>query len=329
MSPNSFGRLFKVTTFGESHGAALGAVIEGCPAGVEFNLEILKEMLERRRPGASAITSARSEADTPEVLSGVYQNKTLGTPIAIIVRNQDARSEDYKFIDEGAFRKGHSEDLWKQKFGHFDPRGGGRSSGRETLARVLGGAIAKMFLRTLYPIEVTSRALSVGALKAENKDFPEKLEALLLKAKEDGKSYGGVAEIRIQNAPSSLGEPVFAKLKSELASAMLSVGATVGFELGAGFASADAEGSSFHSASSSAGSDQYGGIRGGISSGEEIVFRMAVKPTSSVLDVAKKGRHDPCILLRALVVFEAMSWLVLADMLLHKQLNKIESFKSI
>ncbi len=327
MSPNSFGRLFKVTTFGESHGAALGAVIEGCPAGVEFNLEILKEMLERRRPGASAITSSRSEADAPEVLSGVYQNKTLGTPIAIIVRNQDARSEDYKFIDEGAFRKGHSEDLWKQKFGHFDSRGGGRSSGRETLSRVLGGAVAKMFLRAVYPIEVSSRALNVGPLSSSDKDFSEQLEALLLKAKEEGKSYGGVAEIRIQKAPSSLGEPVFAKLKSELASAMLSVGATVGFELGAGFASAETEGTSFHSTSTS--SDQYGGIRGGISSGEEIVFRMAVKPTSSVLDVAKKGRHDPCILLRALVVFEAMSWLVLADMLLQKQLNKIESFKSI
>lgn len=318
MTPNSFGRLFRITTFGESHGGALGVVIEGCPSGVVFNNEILLDMLGRRRPGQS-LTSARNEEDLPEILSGVFEGRTLGTPIAMLVRNKDARSEDYKFIQNGSFRRGHAEDLWKEKFSHVDPRGGGRSSGRETVARVMGGAVAQMFVSSLYPVKITAHLEEVGPLNASEASFREKLEQLLASAKSEGKSFGGIARIEIENLPSALGEPVFAKLKSELASAFMGVGATCAFELGAGFASARREGSQFHQEQSSV----YGGIRGGLSTGEKIEMRVAVKPTSSVLDIAKQGRHDPCILLRALVVYEAMAWLVCADMIQHRRLNNL------
>lgn len=317
-SPNSFGQLFKVTSFGESHGPALGAVIEGCPAGVIWDDGYLIDFLERRRPGSSNLVSERNEADQFEILSGVFEAKTLGTPIALIVKSKDQRSADYTAIQENP-RAGHADDMWKEKFSHSDHRGGGRSSGRETVARVLAGAVAKNFLHQVHPeIQIQSKALQVGPLLNESSDFPAKLEALLLKAKSEGQSYGGLAEIKIMGAPQGLGEPVFMKLKSELTAALMSVGAVVGVELGDGFASVSKEGVAFHSEKTG-----YGGIRGGMSTGENIVLRAAVKPTSSVLDVAKKGRHDPCILLRALVVFEAMSWLVLANQVLYKRLNRV------
>jgi len=317
-SPNSFGTLFKITSFGESHGPAMGVVVEGCPAGVVWNESILQDFITRRRPGSSKIVSERKESDLPEILSGVFEGKTLGTPIALVVKNADQRSEDYTALKDTP-RAGHADDMWKLKFGHSDHRGGGRSSGRETLSRILAGAVAKNFLvQTHSELKVKAKALQVGPLKNNAPDFSQKLEALLLKAKEQGQSYGGVAELVIQGAPQGLGEPVFMKLKSELAAAFMSVGAVVGVELGDGFAATDREGVAFHSEQKG-----YGGIRGGVSTGEDIVFRIAVKPTSSVLDVAKKGRHDPCILLRALVVFEAMAWLVLADQALYKRLNQV------
>lgn len=317
-SPNSFGTLFKVTSFGESHGPAIGVVVEGCPSGVTWDESILLDFISRRRPGSSKLVSERSESDLPEVLSGVFEGKTLGTPIALVVKNADQKSEDYVDI-KNAPRAGHADDMWKLKFGHSDHRGGGRSSGRETLSRVLAGAVAKNFLLQKYSgINVQAKPLQVGHLKNNSPDFTQKLEELLLEAKNQGQSYGGIAELVIQGAPQGLGEPVFMKLKSELASAFMSVGAVVGVELGDGFAAAEREGVAFHSEQKG-----YGGIRGGVSTGEEIVIRIAVKPTSSVLDIAKKGRHDPCILLRALVIFEAMSWLVLADQALHKRLNQL------
>ena len=343
MAANTYGSRFALTSFGESHGAALGCVVDGCPAGVPWDAELLAREAARRRPGqktegrASVVTD-RSESDAAEVLSGVYQDLTLGTPIALLVRNKDQRSEDYQEIAKSAGRSGHADDAWRLKFGHSDPRGGGRSSGRETVARVLGGAVAQMFLKKSAPalrvasfvsqagpleISAEDRA-SLGARWAKGETYPadgfvgrfpsarqeDALETLLLAAKAEGKSYGGVVEIWIEGAPVGLGQPVFRKLKSELASAFMSVGATSGVELGDGFEASEAEGTEFHGQASQA---HYGGVRGGISVGGRITARVAFKPTSSVLDVAKKGRHDPCICPRAAPVLESMAWLTLAD----------------
>lgn len=308
MFANTFGTKFRVTTFGESHGPAMGVVIDGCPAGLNFDHELLLRELARRRPGSSNIVSARNEADTPEILSGVFEGKTLGTPIAILIRNQDARSEDYATLANNP-RAGHADDMWQQKFGHVDPRGGGRSSGRETVSRVMAGAVAQMLVRSKFPgITVAAQAVQIGPLTLPQDEA--QLENLLVSAKAEGKSYGGVAELRLENVPQGLGEPVFRKFKSDLAQALMSVGATIGVEFGAGFAATQAEGSEFHGSSEQ---EKYGGIRGGITTGEPILARVAFKPTASVLDVAKKGRHDPCIVPRALPVLEAMSWLVLAE----------------
>lgn len=332
---NSFGNRLRLTTFGESHGIALGAVIDGVPAGIRWRDDILQTELERRRPGTSAVVSARGELDKPEILSGVYQERTLGTPIAMIVRNHDARSEDYAEIAREP-RAGHADDVWKMKFGHSDPRGGGRSSGRETLARVMGGAVARMILsdmapemsvrgfsRRIGPYELSpadlkalpSRADAIDTFTARfpSRELESKVTSLLQSAKSEGLSYGGVAELRIEGVPPGLGQPVFHKLKADLASAMLGVGATSAVEIGAGMEAVLAEGSVFHKAGDQ---ERYGGIRGGISTGEPIVLRVGFKPTSSVLDVAKKGRHDPCIVPRAIPVLEAMVCLVLADHLL-------------
>lgn len=322
LSANSFGHLFKITSFGESHGGGLGTVIEGCPAGLVFDEALLLQWMARRRPGTSAAVSGRAESDTPEVLSGVFEGRTLGTPITVLVRNRDARSEDYEAIKNSP-RPGHADDVWKEKFGHVDHRGGGRSSGRETLARVIGGAFAQMFVRTVAPeVQVGSWPRQIGPLQFQNAEQATgaQIEDFLTQAKAEGQSYGGIGEVHIQNPPVSLGQPVFRKLKSDLASAMMSIGATTGFEFGEGFASAERRGTDFHGA---ADASSYGGIRGGVSTGETIYFRVAFKPTSSVLDVAKKGRHDPCIVLRALPVLEAMTWLVLADHILWRRLDRI------
>ena len=323
MAGNRFGHFFEVTSFGESHGVALGVLLEGTPAGVTWNQELLLERLARRRPGSSSIVSARQEADLPEVLSGVFDGKTLGTPIAIIFRNVDARSEDYKNL---APRPGHADDVWIKKYKHVDPRGGGRSSGRETISRVAAGAVAEMMLTQALPaLTVQGRAEKIGPIAIVDNSPLEKNEAvqkLLESAKVEGRSYGGVARIEIQNVPAGLGQPVFHKIKADLAAACLSVGATTGFEFGDGFASTDAEGTEFHRRPTSA--SPYGGIRGGLTTGEPSEFRVAFKPTSTVLDAAKKGRHDPCIVPRAIPVLEAMAWLVLADHWLASRLDRME-----
>lgn len=344
---SSFGNRFKATTFGESHGGALGIVLDGCPAGVPFDLTFLRQALARRRPGG-ALVSGRNEPDEPEVLSGIYQNKTLGTPITIIIRNQDARSEDYAKIAQQA-RSGHADQTWKDKFGHVDPRGGGRSSGRETAGRVIAGAMAQMVLKEILPgVSVRGYALQIGGLELtqeerqkarsaslENIDssparFPSKsqknqVEQLLSQAKAEGKSYGGIAELLLTGLPAGLGQPVFHKLKAELAYAWMGVGASSGVEFGAGFEASQTEGTVFHSR----GKDHadYGGILGGISTGEPILARIAFKPTSSVLDVAKKGRHDPCIVPRAIPVLEAMAWWVIADQVLWSLQDRCEFIK--
>jgi chorismate synthase len=330
MFANCFGKDLKITTFGESHGPAVGVVIDGCPSGIDFDWNLLLRELQRRRPGSNKMVSSRQEPDKPEILSGVFEGKTLGTPIAVIVKNKDARSEDYLEIKQEP-RLGHADDVWKSKFGHVDHRGGGRSSGRETFARVIGGAFQQMLLKTKYPeLKVTGFARRIGPIELSEEEVsrvskqsvdefvarfpsPEKhglIWELLSEAKTKGLSYGGVAEIWIEGLPSGVGEPVFDKLKARLAQAMMSVGATCGFELGAGFAAALAEGSDFHRPNHPD-QNRYGGIRGGISTGEKIVFRVAFKPTSSVMDIAKKGRHDPCIVPRAIPVLEAMTYLCL------------------
>lgn len=343
MGANTFGTLFSVTSFGESHGAALGAVIDGCPAGVAWDEQMLLRELARRRPGQKAegrevVVTSRNESDSPELLSGVYEGKTLGTPIAIIVRNSDARSSDYDKIKSSA-RAGHADDVWRMKFGHSDPRGGGRSSGRETVARVIGGAVARMFLnQAISKFSIKGFASQIGPFELSAQDrsqissirvedfvarFPSsqqnEVEKLLVEAKQTGKSYGGIAELWLDGVPAGIGQPVFRKLKSELAAAMMSVGAVSGVEIGEGFDATQAEGSEFHNQ----GEAPYGGIRGGISTGERIVIKVAFKPTSSVLDVAKQGRHDPCIVTRAIPVLEAMAALVIADHALLSRADRV------
>lgn len=338
MSASRFGHLFQVQTFGESHGPGLGVVIDGCPAGVEFSEEILLKNLNRRKPGGELV-SARNESDVPEVLSGVYQGLTLGTPICIIVRNQNQRSTDYEGLKP---RIGHADQTWIDKFGHVDPRGGGRSSGRETIARVMAGAVAEMAISKLIPnISVVGYSKQIGPIKLDEIDYKNlKLDTeeidqfsarfpsirhlevhhLLKTAKENGESYGGIAEFVITNLPKGLGQPVFHKLKADLTSAIMSVGATQSVQIG-DTNDVSMPGTEFHKLDSD--KKQYGGQNGGISNGEDLFLSVNFKPTSSILDIAKKGRHDPCIIPRAIPVVEAMVKLVLIDHLLWTRLDRI------
>lgn len=342
MSANEFGQLFKIMSFGESHGRAMGVVIDGCPAGVSFDEELLVNEMKRRRPGQSKTVTSRSEPDSPKVVSGVFDGKTLGTPIAIMIENQDQKSADYDIIKNKP-RTGHADDTWKQKFGHYDHRGGGRASGRETASRVMAGSVAQMFLKQVNPklklqvfsYQVGPFELSESEIKSLNDDqltpasldslparFPfsdtEKVEKLLVNAKSEGKSYGGRVRVMVENVPAGLGQPVFHKLKSELAKAYMSLGAVSAVELGDGVSATTAEGSQYHSQDGA----QYGGVRGGISTGDPIILNCYFKPTSSVMDTAKQGRHDPCILPRAIPVLEAMTYLVLADHELWRRLDR-------
>lgn len=349
MGANTFGHHFQFHSFGESHGSALGCVIDGCPAGLAVDFEFLQNELSRRKPGQSQgqIVSARNEQDQAEILSGVFEGKTLGTPIAVIVRNADARSSDYQDIKNQS-RAGHADDIWSEKFGHRDHRGGGRSSGRETVARVIAGAFAKMLLKQLHPdLNIVGFTTKIGNNEISNQEkikfitaaqkiinaadnyqarFPvedqEKIRKLLMGAQESGESYGAQAEIRAFNMPKSLGQPVFHKLKSDLAAAVMSIGAVASFQVGTGRPE-EMRGTEFHK---QAISEVYGGIRGGISTGEDLIIQVKFKPTSSILDVAKKGRHDPCIVTRALPVIEAMVACVIADHCLLKRLDRLDQF---
>jgi len=339
---NQFGRVFCLHSFGESHGPALGAIVEGCPAGVVWQQELLHRCLERRRPGTNALVSPRNEPDQVEILSGVYESQTLGTPIAAVVYNQDARSQDYANMP---VRPGHATDIWQQKYGHSDPRGSGRASGRETLSRVIGGAIARMFVTQIHPeaqvIAFVSRVGLIGmnyadcidaaeaiesdpwhvdefSVRCPSLEKNERMEGLLREAIETGESYGGAAFLRLAGLPRGLGQPVFAKLKSELAGAMMSVGATMGVEVGQGFEAAQSSGREFHTSR-----QDYGGLRGGLSTGDPISLSVAFKPTSSRGDIAKQGRHDPCIVPRAVPVLEAMAWMTIADQILLSRLDRV------
>ncbi|NTV43411.1 MAG: chorismate synthase [Syntrophobacteraceae bacterium] len=344
MPGNCFGRLFRVTTWGESHGPAIGAVIDGCPPGIPLSREAIQRDLDRRRPG-QALTSPRKEKDQVEILSGVFEGKTTGTPISLIIRNRDVRSGDYDALAE-IYRPGHADRTTQQKYGIRDWRGGGRSSARETAGRVAAGAVARQFL-ALEGISVKACTVALGGIRARRMDWDEidrnplfcpdaesarAMEERIREVKAAGDSLGGIVEILAQGCPPGLGEPVFDKLDARLASALMSIGAVKGVEIGEGFAAADLLGSENNDPVTQGGyaANHAGGILGGISTGMDIVARVAVKPIPSIskpqqtvtrdgtpTTIEIKGRHDISAIPRIVPVCEAMVLLVLADFMLH------------
>lgn len=352
MAGNSFGQLFRVTTFGESHGLALGAVVDGCPPGLEISEDDLQGDLDRRKPGTSRYTTQRREADEVKILSGVFEGKTTGTSIGLLIENTDQRSKDYSEIKD-LFRPGHADYTYHQKYGQRDYRGGGRSSARETAMRVAAGAIAKKYLKQVHGIEIVGFLSQLGPIKAEGFDesqieqnpffFPDagKLEALdeyMRALKKEGNSVGAKVCVVARNVPVGLGEPVFDRLDADIAHAMMGINAVKGVEIGDGFAVVEQKGSEHRDEMTPVGfaSNHAGGILGGISSGQEIVVSMALKPTSSITvpgktittsgeatEMITKGRHDPCVGIRAVPIAEAMLALVLMDHLLrHRAQNQ-------
>lgn len=351
MSGSIYGTLFRVSTWGESHGAGLGVVVDGCPAGLSLIEEDIQRYLDRRKPGQNRFATPRKEDDVVEILSGVFEGRTTGTPISMLVYNKSQRSKDYSEI-ASYYRPGHADYTYDKKYGFRDYRGGGRSSGRETIGRVASGAVACKLLKELG-IEITTYSRKIGGIEISDSNFDkeeifrnpvcmpdaqaaEQVEKLLEEKLKEHDSVGGVIECRISGLPHGIGEPVFEKLSANLGKAVLSIGAIKGFEVGDGFASADAFGSenndSFYyekDGTIKKYSNHGGGIYGGISDGSEIVFRAAVKPTPSIaklqntinqsgenIEISIKGRHDPIIVPRAVVVVESMAALTLADMLL-------------
>ncbi|AEI67009.1 chorismate synthase [Corallococcus macrosporus] len=330
---NTFGELFRLTTFGESHGPALGAILDGCPAGVPLTREQLQVALDRRRPGQSTLTTARSEPDQVEILSGVFEDKTLGTPIAAIVRNTNQRSGDYDKL-KAQDRPGHADAVWRDRFKHRDHRGGGRTSGRETLCRVIGGAIAEAYLaRDLPSIRTVAYVSQVGnlvaavpapgltraqvdahATRCPDVAIRDEMSQRILTAKEAGDSLGGAIDVRVEGLPVGLGEPIFGKLKARIAQALGSIGAVTGVVWGPPdlLERIGQPGIQFHAVK-----DAYGGIQGGLANGEPMQIRTFFKPPATLQEHAKGGRHDPCIMPRAVPVLEAMVSLVIADLVLH------------
>ncbi|CAJ1897295.1 Chorismate synthase [Aeromonas hydrophila] len=352
MAGNSFGQLFRVTTFGESHGLALGAVVDGCPPGLEISEADLQGDLDRRKPGTSRYTTPRREPDEVKILSGVFEGKTTGTSIGLLIENTDQRSKDYSDIKD-LFRPGHADYTYHQKYGQRDYRGGGRSSARETAMRVAAGAIAKKYLKQVHGIEITGFLSQLGPIKAEAFDaaqieqnpffFPDagKLEVLdqyMRDLKKEGNSIGAKVQVIASNVPVGLGEPVFDRLDADIAHAMMGINAVKGVEIGDGFAVVEQKGSEHRDEMTPAGfaSNHAGGILGGISSGQDIVVSLGLKPTSSITvpgktittegeatEMITKGRHDPCVGIRAVPIAEAMLALVLMDHLLrHRAQNQ-------
>lgn len=351
---NSFGTIFKLTSFGESHGPAIGGILDGVPAGIPLDLNAIQRQLDRRRPGQSALTTSRPEADTLQILSGVYNGRTTGTPLAFCVANTAARSADYSEL-ERTFRPSHADFTYMAKYGIRDPRGGGRSSARETIARVVAGAIALQVLQSygldigitaftsavgeistpICPFDVTPEMVEASPTRCPDPDVAEKMERLILEVKAQGDTIGGVVTAAVTSVPAGLGEPVFGKLHAMLASAMMSINAAHGFEYGMGFDGAKQRGSEvldnwvpdnddlrgMHTATNFS-----GGIQGGISNGEPITFRVAFKPVATLLrpvesvdidgktiTISAKGRHDPCVVPRAVPIVEAMAAMVVLD----------------
>jgi chorismate synthase len=339
---NTFGRIFAVTSFGESHGPALGCVVDGCPPGLALSAADLQTDLDRRRPGTSQFTSQRREPDTVRILSGVFEGKTTGTPIALLVENQDQRSRDYDKIKD-RFRPGHADYTYHQKYGFRDYRGGGRSSARETVVRVAAGAIARKYLRERLEVSIHGYLAQMGDIvlqpldPAAAYDNPffcpdasrlQELEDFIWRLREAGDSIGARVTVVAKGVPPGLGEPVFERLDADLASAMMGINAVKGVEIGAGFKSVEQRGSEHRDEMTPQGfsSNNAGGVLGGISSGQDIVVSLALKPTSSItlpgktidvqgapVEVITTGRHDPCVGLRATPIAEAMLALVLMD----------------
>lgn len=351
MSGNSIGKLFTVTTFGESHGIALGATVDGCPPGLEINEADLQGDLDRRKPGTSRHTTQRREADQVEILSGVFDGKTTGTPIGLLIKNTDQRSKDYANIAE-TYRPGHADYVYDHKYGFRDYRGGGRSSARETAMRVAAGAIAKKYLLQHFGIEIRGYLAQLGPVKIEKIDWsvmgnseffcPDlskeaELVAYMDALRKEGESIGARVNVMATNVPPGLGEPIFDRLDADLAHALMSINAVKGVEIGDGFACVNSKGTDFRDEMTPEGflSNHAGGVLGGISSGQEIVASIALKPTSSLhlpgrsinrkgeaIEVVTKGRHDPCVGIRATPIAEAMMAIVLMDhMLRHRAQN--------
>lgn len=342
MSGNTFGVLFTVTTFGESHGPALGAIVDGCPPGLELSEADLQPDIDRRRTGTSRHTSQRKEPDQVKILSGVFEGRTTGTPIGLLIENEDQRSRDYDKIKD-RFRPGHADYTYQQKYGFRDYRGGGRSSARETVMRVAAGAIARKYLRERLSLEIQGYLAQLGPIMLEPKslatvyDNPffspdpsrlDELENYMINLRREGDSVGARVNVVANGVPPGLGEPIFDRLDADIAHAMMSINAVKGVEIGAGFASVEQKGSEHRDQISPEGflSNNAGGVLGGISSGQDILVSIALKPTSSIVvpgrtvdvegksvDVVTTGRHDPCVGLRATPIAEAMLALVLMD----------------
>lgn len=359
MPGNAFGQIFRITTFGESHGKGIGVVVEGCPAGLEIDIAFIEKELSRRRPGQSGISTQRSETDIPLILSGIFDGKTTGAPIAIFIESKDHKSSDYEPLKD-VYRPSHADFTYEKKYGTRDYRGGGRSSARETAARVAAGAVAKLLLFQ-YNIKIQAFVSVVGKISLSqphsgyNLDIAEqnivrcpdpetadRMEQFILELKEKGDTSGGVITCIIKNVPSGLGEPVFDKLHADLGKAMLSINAVKGFEIGSGFKAATMSGSEHNdkfvtqSGKIKTQTNFSGGIQGGISNGEEIYFNVAFKPVATLMqkqatvnksgdevEIEVKGRHDPCVVPRAVPIVEAMAALVITDHLLRNKVSKI------
>jgi chorismate synthase len=353
MSGNSFGTIFRIITWGESHGPGVGVVIDGCPAGIKITEKDIQKELDRRKPGQSDLVTPRSEYDKVEILSGFFEKKTTGTPISLMVRNQDQRTKDYGEVAQ-KFRPSHADFTYEKKYGHRDYRGGGRASARETIGRVAAGALAKKLLKKteflayvkqihhiqgdINPEKVGLKEIESNPVRCPDKKAVREMITLIEKMKKSGDSVGGIIECVIRNVPAGLGSPVFEKLEARLAHAMLSLPATKGFEIGRGFSAVTMKGSEHNDALKKKGqrivtsSNNAGGIVGGISNGMDIIFRIAFKPTATIFKKQKtvtskgdetyiqmSGRHDPCVLPRAVPIVEAMAAIVLADEYLIQQ----------
>lgn len=347
MSGNSFGKKYVVTTYGESHGVAIGGIIDGCPSNISLDLEAIQDELNRRKPGQSKLVTQRKESDEVVFLSGIFEGKTLGTPIAFQILNTNSKSNDYDLLKD-AFRPSHADYVYQQKYHHRDYRGGGRSSARETAARVVAGAIAK---QVIQPVKIQAYVSAVGtistskkyteldlsltesnAVRCPDQEVATQMEQLILETKKKGDTVGGVITCVIKNVPIGLGAPVFDRLEAELAKAMLSINACKGFSLGSGFEGTKMFGSQhndYYNANGTTKTNYSGGIQGGISNGMDIYFDVAFKPVATLLQpqemltskgtleiITGKGRHDACVLPRAVPIVEAMAALVIADFMI-------------
>ena len=358
MAGNTFGEVFRLTTFGESHGAAIGGLIDGCPAGLELDLEAVQKDLDRRKPGQSDITTQRKESDVVQWLSGIYEGRTTGSSVAFIIPNSDQRSKDYSALKD-VFRPSHADFVYQTKYGLRDHRGGGRSSARETATRVAAGSIAKQFL-ALDNTQIRAYVSAIGSVKVRvpedeidwtrpenelrcpDEETAKAMREIVEDARDNGDTLGGVITCVVKNVPVGLGEPVFDKLHADLGKAALSINAVKGFEIGSGFAAAEMKGSDHNDAFESQDgriittTNHSGGVQGGISNGMDIVFRVAFKPVASIknkqntvnkqgqnTEVRVEGRHDPCVVPRAVPIVEAMAALVLADHKLRNRTTKI------